>query len=38
MITEYDYDYKAATKAGFSDYTPDYVIWEVVERYTDRLK
>jgi hypothetical protein len=38
MITKYGYDYETATKAGFSDSTPDYVIWEVVERYTDRLK
>jgi hypothetical protein len=38
MITEYDFDYKTATKAGFGDSTPDYVVWEVVERYLDRLK
>jgi hypothetical protein len=38
MITDYDYDYETATKAGFSNSAPDYVVWEVVERYLDRLK
>jgi hypothetical protein len=38
LITEYGYDYENATKAGFDDSTPEYVVWEVVERYIDRLK
>lgn len=38
MITEYDYNYHSATQAGFNTSKPDYVIWECVERYLDRLK
>jgi hypothetical protein len=38
MITEYGFDYETAMKAGFKDSTPDYVVWEVVERYLDRLE
>jgi hypothetical protein len=39
MITEYEFDYEKATKAGFSgSKSPDYVVWEVVERYLDRMK
>jgi hypothetical protein len=38
LITEYGYDYEKATKSGFDDSTPEYVVWEVVERYIDRLK
>lgn len=38
MITEYDYNYHSATQAGFNTTKPDYVIWECVERYLDRLK
>lgn len=40
MITEYDFDYHSATQAGFASESakPDYVVWECVERYLDRLK
>lgn len=40
MIAEYGYDYHSATQDGFASGTikPDYVVWECVERYLDRLK
>lgn len=40
MITEYNFDYHNATQAGFAagSVTPEYVVWECVERYLDRLK
>lgn len=40
MITEYNFDYHSATQAGFSSGSikPEYVVWECVERYLDRLK
>ena len=38
MITEYDYSYHNATQAGFASSNPEYVVWECVERYLDRLK
>lgn len=40
MITEYQFDYHNATQAGFAagSVTPEYVVWECVERYLDRLK
>ena len=37
MITEYNFDYNAATDAGYKSSTPDIVVWECVERYLDRL-
>lgn len=38
MITEYDYNYHNATQAGFNASRREYVVWECVERYLDRLK
>ncbi len=40
MIADYDYDYHSAMQAGFASQTikPEYVVWECVERYLDRLK
>lgn len=40
MITEYGFDYHNATQAGFASGSaePEYVVWECVERYLDRLK
>lgn len=38
MVTEYNLNYRSATEAGFKDSTPEYVVWEIVERYLDRLK
>lgn len=38
MITEYEYDYHGATQAGFASSKPEYVVWECVERYLDRLR
>lgn len=37
MITEYNFDYNAATEAGYKSSTPDIVVWECIERYLDRL-
>ena len=37
MITEYNFDYNAATEAGYKSSIPDVVVWECVERYLDRL-
>lgn len=37
MITEYNFDYNAATEAGYMSSIPDVVVWECVERYLDRL-
>ena len=37
MITEYNFDYTAATEAGYKSSIPDVVVWECVERYLDRL-
>lgn len=37
MITEYNFDYNAATEAGYNSSAPDIVVWECVERYLDRL-
>lgn len=40
MIADYEYDYHSATQAGFDAGSgkPEYVVWECVERYLDRLK
>ena len=40
MIADYGYDYHSATQAGFDAGSgkPEYVVWECVERYLDRLK
>ena len=40
MIAEYGYDYHSATQAGFASESikSEYVVWECVERYLDRLK
>lgn len=40
MITNYNFDYHSATQAGFASGSaePEYVVWECVERYLDRLK
>ncbi len=40
MIADYGYDYHEATEAGFilASIKPEYVVWECVERYLDRLK
>lgn len=40
MVTNHQLDYHSAMQAGFDAGTirPEYVVWECVERYEDRLK
>lgn len=38
MVMNYNYDYNAATDQYMEKMNPDIVVWELTERYIDRLK